>query len=471
MRRAKIVCTLGPVSSSPERVGELIDAGMDVARVNFSHGDHDTHLATIRAVRAEAEKRDRAIAVLMDLQGPKIRVGRFADGEVELEAGAVFTITTDEGVVGDKSRVSTTYENLPNDVSAGDQILLDDGYLALVVTDVRGSEVVTKVVNGGTLRNNKGINLPSVNLSAPTMTDKDKRDLAFGVRIGVDFIALSFVRSPDDVRLARQLATVDGARTPIIAKIEQPQAVERLDEIIEVADGLMVARGDLGVELGPEKVPLIQKRIIEATNTHGKLVITATQMLESMITNSRPTRAEASDVANAVLDGTDALMLSGETAVGAYPTGAVRTMDRIIREIEHSAYYRHNMETPTLDMPVSTNAIAHAAAIAAHQMRIKTIALVSESGGAARLMSEYRPEAAILALTTNDVTYRRLAPYWGVTPILISPAATTDEMIERIEAVLRERQLAEPGEHIVITMGVPLGSGESTNLLKIHKMT
>ncbi|RMH44835.1 MAG: pyruvate kinase [Deltaproteobacteria bacterium] len=471
MRRAKIVCTLGPATSTPERIGELIDAGMDMARLNFSHGDYATHEATLRAVRAEAERRDRAVAVLLDLAGPKIRVGRFANGAVDLEPGAAFTITTDRSVVGDRTRVSTTYEHLPKDVAAGDQILLDDGYLSLVVTDVTETEVHTKVVAGGTLRDNKGINLPNVNLSAPTLSDKDRRDLAWGVRVGVEYIALSFVRSPEDVRLARELATVDGVRVPIIAKIELPQAVDRLDEIVEVADGAMIARGDLGVELGPEKVPLIQKRIIETTNRHGKLVITATQMLESMIHNSRPTRAEASDVANAVLDGTDALMLSGETAVGAYPIEAVRTMDRIIREVEHSEYYRRHIEPPTLDLPVSANAIAHAAAIAARQMRIKTIALVTESGGAARLMSEYRPEAAILALTTNDVTYRRLAPYWGVTPILISPAATTDEMIDRIEAVLRERQLAEPGEYVAITMGVPVGAGESTNLLKIHRMS
>jgi pyruvate kinase len=470
MRRAKIVCTLGPASSSAERIGELIDAGMDVARLNFSHGSHADHNQTLQTVRAEAERRGRAVAALLDLQGPKIRVGRFKHGFAQLEQGAAFTITTDE-VEGDRERVSTTYKNLAKDVRPGDQLLLDDGYMTLVVTDVTGDDVRCSVVAGGTLKDNKGINLPHVNISAPSLTEKDRRDLALGVRVGVEYVALSFVRSPDDIQLARQLSTVDGHRLPIIAKIEQPQAVERLEEIIEVADGVMIARGDLGVELGPEKVPLIQKQCIAAANRRGKLVITATQMLESMISNARPTRAEASDVANAVLDGTDALMLSGETAVGQFPVGAVRTMDRIIREIEHSAYYQHRLELPTIDLPISTNAIAHAAAIAAHQMRSKTIALVTESGGAARLVSEYRPAARILALTTNEVTYRRLAPYWGVTPILISPAATTDEMITRIEAVLRERQLAEPGEHVVLTMGTPVGSGESTNLLKVHKMS
>jgi pyruvate kinase len=471
MRRAKIVCTLGPASSSPERIGELIDAGMDVARLNFSHADRKQHEETARVIRTEADRRGRAVAILLDLQGPKIRVGRFRQGSVELKRGNSFTITTDIAVEGDATKVSTTYEGLPRDVKKGDQIMLDDGYLQLEVTEVHASSVVTRVVHGGILRNNKGINLPHVDVSAPTLTDKDRHDLAYGVRIGVEYIALSFVRSADDVRMARELATVDDYRVPIIAKIERPQAIDRLDEIVEASDGIMVARGDLGVELGPEKVPLLQKRIIETTNRKGKLVITATQMLESMMTNSRPSRAEASDVANAVLDGTDALMLSGETAVGAFPVETVRTMSRIISEIEESAYYRHRLDTPVLDLPVSANAVAHAAVIAAQQMNLATIAVVSESGGAARLMSEYRPAARILALTTNEITYRRLALYWGVTPILVSPTATTDEMIGRVEAVLRERHLAEPGEHVVLTMGVPVGSGESTNLLKIHRMT
>jgi len=443
---------------------------MDVARLNFSHGSHETHSKLLRIVREEAQKRDRAVAVLVDLQGPKIRVGKFADGQVELQKGEEFVITTDTSVVGDARRVSTSYAGLPGDVKSGDSILLDDGYLALAVTEVQGHEVRTVVVTGGTLRDNKGINLPNVSVSAPAITDKDRKDLAFAVRNGADYLALSFVRSPDDVLLARDLATADAQLIPIIAKIEKPQAIERLDEIIEVSDGIMVARGDLGVELGPEKVPLVQKRIIDATNGRGKIVITATQMLESMIRNQRPTRAEASDVANAVLDGTDALMLSGETAVGEHPAEAVRTMDRIIREIEKSAAFRHSVEDPSLDMPVSANAIAHAAVIAAGQMQLRTVAVVTNSGGAARLMSEYRPEARIVALTSDEGTYRRLALYWGVTPILIGPAAHTDELLGHIERTLRERDLATSGESVVITAGVPVGSGESTNMLKIHKM-
>jgi len=470
LRRAKIVCTLGPATASQERIGQLIDAGMDVARLNFSHGEREVHLKTLQMVRAEAEKRDRAIAILLDVQGPKIRVGRFADGKVELEPGQTFTITTDPSVVGDARRVSTTYPKLADDVQPGTQILLDDGLLALEVTEVRHDEVVTLVKVGGTLKNNKGINLPDVEISAPSLTDKDRGDLAFGVRVGVDYIALSFVRSAEDVREARALVTANGQSIPIIAKIEKPQAIERLDEIINEADGIMVARGDLGVEMGPEKVPLIQKTIIDKTNSRGKVVITATQMLESMIHHPRPTRAEASDVANAVLDGTDALMLSGETAVGDYPLEAVRTMDRIIHEVERSPRYRLNLESPSIDMPVSANAIAHAAVIAARQMSIRTVLVVTDSGGAARLMSEYRPEAAILALTTNDVTYRRLALYWGVQPLFIPPAASIDELVDHIEDLLHERGLARPGEYVVVTASVPVGAGETTNTLRIHRV-
>ncbi len=470
MRRAKIVCTLGPSSSTPEKIGELIEAGMDVARLNFSHGSHEDHAKLFATIRGEAERRDKAVAILLDLQGPKIRVGRFETGQVELAPGAEFTITTDTSVIGDEKRVSTTYAGLPSDVRPGDQILLDDGYLALAVTEVVGQDVRTIVVSGGTLKNNKGINLPGVDVSAPALSDKDRADISWGLRMGVDFVALSFVRRPDEVLEAKRLLTADGVRIPVIAKIEKPEALERLDEIITASDGVMVARGDLGVELGPEKVPLFQKRIIERTNLQGKIVITATQMLESMIHQPRPTRAEASDVANAVLDGTDALMLSGETASGKHPVESVKTMARIIREIEGSAYYRQNINAPNIELAVTANAIAHAAMVAAREMKIRTIAVVTDSGGAARLLSEYRPEADILALTTNEVTFRRLALVWGVTPVHVTPAVTTDEQIERVEQVLSAHGLATTGEHVVITMGVPVGAGQSTNLLKVHAM-
>ncbi len=471
MRRAKIGCTLGPASATPERIGELIDAGMDVARLNFSHGTYDDHAKVLAAVRAERDRRGRAVGVLLDLQGPKIRVGKIEGGAVQITAGAELVITTEADVLGNAHRVSTTYLGLTRDVRVGDQILLDDGYLALAVTGVGDREVRTVVVSGGVLKNNKGINLPGVDVSAPAMSDKDKADAAWGLRHGVDYVALSFVRRAEDVLLAKQLLTADGVRIPVIAKIEKPQAIDRLDEIIEVADGIMVARGDLGVEMGPEKVPLIQKQIIEKTNSRGKIVITATQMLESMITQPRPTRAEASDVANAVLDGTDALMLSGETASGAHPVEAVRTMARIISEIEGSAYYRQNIESPLIELAVSANAIAQAAVVAARVMKSRTIAVVTDSGGAARLMSEYRPEANIVALTPNEVTYRRLALYWGVSPVMIGPSATTDELIDQVEAVLSHQGLARSGEPVIITTGSPVGSGATTNLLKVHVMT
>jgi pyruvate kinase len=470
MLRAKIVCTLGPASSTPERVGELIDAGMSVARLNFSHGSHEDHTRMLHIVRSEAERRGKAIAVLLDLQGPKIRIGRFANGSVELRPGAELTITTDQSVIGDEHRVSTTYTGLPKDVRPGDHILLDDGYLALAVSAVTDHEVKTFVVTGGVLRNNKGINLPGVEVSAAALSEKDKLDIGFALRHGVDYVALSFVRKPEDVLEAKRLLTMDQIRIPVIAKIEKPQALERLGEIIDAADGIMVARGDLGVELGPEKVPLWQKRMIQESNNRGKLVITATQMLESMITQPRPTRAEASDVANAVLDATDALMLSGETASGQYPVEAVKTMARIIAEIEGSAHYRACKVTPDIQLTVSTNAIANAAVIASRSMNLKTIVVVSESGGAARLVSDYRPESNIVCLTTNEVSYRRLALVWGVTPVLIGPSATTEELVDRVEATLLERGLARPGENVLITMAVPVGAGLATNVLKIHQI-
>ena len=424
----------------------------------------------LHIVRAEADRRGKAIAALLDLQGPKIRVGRFADGAVELKPGAEFTITTDEGVIGDAKRVSTTYSGITRDVKPGDHILLDDGYLSLAVTAVEGHEVRTVVVTGGVLKNNKGINLPGVDVSAPALSEKDRIDIGFALRYGVDYVALSFVRRPEDVLEAKRLLTVDQVSIPVIAKIEKPQALDRLGDIIDAADGVMVARGDLGVELGPEKVPLWQKRIIEETNRRGKIVITATQMLESMITQPRPTRAEASDVANAVLDATDALMLSGETASGLYPVEAVKTMARIIDEIEHSAYYRANVEVPDIQLAVPANAIAHAAMTAARAMKIKTIVAVSESGGAARLVSEYRPDSSIVCLTTNEVSFRRMAMVWGVTPVLISPAATTEELVDRVEATMIERNLALPGDNVLITMSVPVGAGMQTNVLKIHQI-
>jgi pyruvate kinase len=461
---------LGPASREPTFIGNLIDEGMDVARINFSHGDPDDHKATIAAVRAEADKRGRPVAVLQDLQGPKIRVGRFVKGSTELEPGADFTLTTRDVPGGDEI-CSTTYSGLPGDVKPGDVLLLDDGLLSLEVIEKNETDVETRVLIGGTLKNNKGINLPGVKVSAPALTEKDRRDLAFGMQLGVDFVALSFVRSPDDIDEAIKLAVrPDGKRVPIVAKIEKPEAIERLEEIVDRSDGIMVARGDLGVEMGAEKVPLIQKRAIELTNAKGKVVITATQMLESMITNARPTRAEASDVANAVLDGSDALMLSGETASGKYPLLAVRTMARIIEEIEASTRFKTRFDAATLDFATSANAIAKAAVVAARQMDAKVIACITESGGVARLVSEYRPESRLVAFSSQADVVRRLALYWGVEPVKAVQSPSFDQLLVDTERRLVDGKFAQPGDLIVLVVAVPIGAGHSANTLHIHKI-
>jgi pyruvate kinase len=470
MRRAKIVCTLGPASREPAFIGHMIDEGMNVARINFSHGDAEDHKAVIAAVRAEAQKRDRPVAILQDLQGPKIRVGRFVTGSIELEPGAELTLTTRD-VPGTQEIVSTTYAGLPGDVKPGDVLLLDDGLLSLEVIEKDATDVATRVLIGGTLKNNKGINLPGVKVSAPALTEKDRRDLQVGLEVGVDFIALSFVRHPDDVKEAVALAKrKDGKHIPIIAKIEKPEAIECLDDIIDASDGIMVARGDLGVEMGAEKVPLIQKRCIEATNAQGKVVITATQMLESMISNPRPTRAEASDVANAVLDGTDAVMLSGETASGKYPLLAVRTMARIVEEIEASSRFKTRFDAATLHFQTSANAIAKAAVVASRQMSANVIVCVTESGGVARLVSEYRPESRIVVLTSQETVYNRLALYWGCEPMRAPQAPSFDEMIKDVERRLLEKKLAKAGELAVIVVAVPIGAGHSANTLHLHRL-
>jgi pyruvate kinase len=483
-RRAKIVCTLGPATRTPEVVGHLIDEGMDVARLNFSHGTAEDHRRMVAILREQAAQRGRAVAILQDLQGPKIRVGKIAPGTV-LEAGGEFTLTTEE-IVGDANRASTTYSDLPRDVRAGDVMLLDDGLLQLEVLDIEGEEVITRVLVGGPLSNNKGINLPGVAVSAPSLSDKDRADLRLGQELGVDFLALSFVRSPEDVLQARaliaqaraELAEAEGgavgperALTPIIAKIEKPEAVERLAEIVDVADGIMIARGDLGVELGPEKVPLIQKAAIELTNVHGKLVITATQMLESMTVTPRPTRAEASDVANAVLDGTDAVMLSAETASGKYPLLAVRTMVRIIREVEQSArFHQVTSRQAWPKLQVTSNAVAHAAVVASRQMRAPVIVAVSDSGGVVRLLSEYRPDALVVAFTPRREVYNQLAAYWGVVPIMapVESIGSAREMVEYASRVVRERGYARAGQMMVVTLAMPFGSGLPTNTMQLH---
>lgn len=470
MRRGRIVCTLGPASDSEEMITRLVEAGMNVARLNFSHGDHATHREVFERIRRVGEKLKRPVAILQDLQGPKIRVARFKEGQTTLEPGATFRLVMDD-VDGDDERVSVTYKDLARDVQEGETILLDDGLLELRVEAVKDGEIITKVVVGGVLKNNKGINLPNTSISQPSLTRKDREDLEFGLELGVDYVALSFVRSGLDIHQLRCYLPV-GDRTPgVIAKIEKPQAVAQLDEIINAADGIMIARGDLGVELPPERVPIIQKDAIRRANARGKLTITATQMLESMTTNARPTRAEASDVANAILDGTDAVMLSGETAAGRYPVETVRMMSRIMVEAETVRTARTSVRPEDtivrLDGP---RAIARAAQVAARELDLPLIACFTMSGLTPRLLKSYRPKRRILAFTPSERTWRRMALYWGVDPLLTPATYDTDTLIEQVEKTVVEENFAERGDHVLIVMGHPAGVGSPTNMLKLHRV-
>ncbi len=474
-RHCKILCTLGPASQSPEVIGALIDAGMDAARLNFSHGSHDDHARTFKTLRREASRRDKPVAILADLQGPKLRVGKIPGDGFMLEQGHKLAISTNpEGPVsqdGELARVTTTYEALTTDCEAGDRILLDDGNIELSVGGAEGEVLMTTVVQGGLLSSNKGINIPGRKLAVPALTDRDKVDLEFALELGVDLVALSFVRNPEDLEEARVIMRAKKREVPLIAKIEKPEAVERLEEIIEAADGIMVARGDLGVEMGPEQVPIIQKRAIELSNRRGRLVITATQMLDSMINKPRPTRAEASDVANAVLDGSDTVMLSGETATGLHPVLVVRTMDKIIRSTESAP---RNWDRPRVDLQLghTTNAIALAAVTSADAWPdTEAICCFTVSGGMARLVSEYRPRLPIIAFTSNPDTYQALALYWGITPLLFNPSSRDVEtmFIDLDQAILR-RELFAPGARVIVTFAHPIQRRRSVNLLKLHEV-
>ncbi len=466
MRRAKIVCTLGPATSDRAMVEALIEAGMDCARLNFSHGTHDGHRHMAELVRKCATKAGRPVALLADLCGPKIRTGLFGAGPVELVVGRTFTLTARD-VDGDVDRVSVTYKDLPRDVDAGDQILIDDGLLRLEVVEVSGPDIHCKVVVGGTLSGGKGINIPGRALSTAAMTPKDEVDLAFAIdTLGVEYVALSFVRSADDVRMAQRLAK----STPIIAKIEKPEAIVNLAEIGDIADGCMVARGDLGVEMGAEKVPLLQKRIIREINKRGKLVITATQMLDSMMRNPTPTRAEAADVANAVLDGTDALMLSGETAVGRYPVEAVRMMDCIIREVE-SAWLLEEHAAKDVSLMIDwgfANAAAKAAALMSYALPLKAIVVFTRDGRTANLLSEFRPRAPIVAVTPKRHVAARLALEWGVIPRVDVPPDNLSETMRIASGILGREGLCHEGDAFAVVMGWP--PEEGTNTVKLHRM-
>jgi pyruvate kinase len=473
MRRTKIVATLGPASDSEARIRDLIDAGLDVARLNFSHGTHDEHAERIARVRAASEAAGKPVGILLDLQGPKIRTGALEDDRaVLLHNGSSFTITTEQ-IVGTATRVSTTYTNLPQDVQPGDSILLSDGTIELVVTDVQDHEVVTRVVQGGSLREHQGINLPGTAVSTSAITEKDREDLMFGLEQGVDLVAMSFVRRAADVQQLKQLIADAGYQTPVCAKIEKPQALDELHAILDVTDVVMVARGDLGVEMPPERVPLAQKQIIQAAAEHNVVVITATQMLESMIQSPRPTRAEASDVANAIFDGTDAIMLSGETAVGKFPVEAIQMMHRIAITTEASdRFIQHSDIFYSLANHLHTNAdtsiaISHAARTIAKSMDVTAIVAFTQSGYTARLVSKDRPPVPIFALTPEPHVARRLALYWGVTPLLCPPVERLDDLTDYMIKTLLENQCVPPGTRVVMTGGHPLAARGATNFLKI----
>jgi pyruvate kinase len=468
MRKVKIVCTMGPSTAGLPRLVELISAGMDVARMNFSHGDYDAHRQMYADVRAAARQVGRPIAVIADLSGPKIRVGKMRGGQVPLVDGAALTLTPHE-VEGTAERVSHSYAPLARDVRPGESILLDDGLLELVVEAVAGDEVRCRVKVGGTLKDRKGMNLPGTKLSTAALTDKDKADIAFARELGVDYFALSFVRRAEDVHALKALLP---RGVLVVAKIEKPEAIERLDEVLDAADGVMVARGDLGVELGHEKVPLVQKRIIRDIKRRAKPVITATQMLDSMISNPRPTRAEVSDVANAVLDGTDAVMLSGETSVGKYAVETVLTMTRIIDEIESSPLQSAARgEIPDVQEHTFSNAVAHAASGIAASQGLAAIAVYSESGRSARLVSAHRPAANVICFSRHEAVLNRLALCWGVKPLHGDWVPGVSGVVEQAERELFRHGLVRAGDEIAITFGVVLGDEPfQTNVLKLWRV-
>ncbi len=467
MRRAKIVCTLGPAVDTYDQIKALVAAGMDVARLNLSHGSHADHDESYRLVRRAGDDVGRAVAVLADLQGPKIRTGTFADGPVTLSTGSAFTITTRD-VPGDAHEVGTTYSGLPGDVEAGDDLLIDDGKVHLRATEVTETDVRTEVLIGGEVSNNKGINLPGTAVSVPALSDKDADDLRWALRTQVDMVALSFVRSAADIEDVYAIMDEEGVRRPVIAKIEKPQAVDNLEEIIDAFDGIMVARGDLGVELPLEQVPLVQKEAIELARRNAKPVIVATQVLESMISNPRPTRAEASDCANAVLDGADAIMLSGETSVGDWPVKAVETMSTIIASTEEHALERIR---PLGTKPRTTGgAVTRAAAEIADLLEVAFMVTFTKTGDSARRMARLRSPVPMLAFTPEGATRSELALVWGVETFLTAYVEHTDDMVMQVdEALLREKRCVQ-GDLIVIVAGSPPGVPGSTNALRLHRV-
>lgn len=463
-RRTKIVATVGPATTEREMLEALVEAGMDIARINCSHAEHNIVARVIKDLREISAEQEKPVGILLDLSGPKIRTGMMAGGiPVQLFAGQKFVLTNRK-IEGNAQVVSTNYAKLPLEVRVQDTILLDDGLIELIVLDTTEIDVICEVVNGGLLKNKKGINLPGVRLSIPAVTEKDKADLAFGLEHDVDFVALSFVRDPDDVHYLRRLIGDHWPPVSVIAKLEKPEALEHLDEILDAADGVMIARGDLGVELPPEMVPAAQKLITTKANSVGKPVITATQMLESMIENPRPTRAEASDVANAIFDGTDAIMLSGETAAGKYPVEAIKMMGRIAHAAEGSVDYRELKKHPASS---SAHAIAHAACAMAVDMKAKAIAAFTKSGSTARLISQFRPPTPIIALTQHTHVYRQMALCWGVVPLMLTEVRDSEGTLALVEETLTRLGFVFPGDSMIITGGLPIAARGPANFVKL----
>ena len=467
MRRAKIVATLGPATSSYDNIRAIIDAGVDVARMNLSHGSYEVHEGVYANVRKAADDAGKPVAVLVDLQGPKIRLGKFEAGPYELAEGDIFKITT-EDIIGTREISSTTFKGLPHDVNPGDFLLIDDGKVRVKVLETDGTVVTTQVVVAGPVSNNKGINLPGVAVNVPALSDKDEADLRWGLRLGADLIALSFVRSAVDIKRVHEIMAEEGRKIPVVAKIEKPQAVDALEEIIEAFDAIMVARGDLGVELPLEAVPIVQKRAVELARRAAKPVIVATQMLESMISSPVPTRAETSDVANAVLDGADAVMLSGETSVGEYPVTTVQTMARIVTSTEEHGLDRI---APLGTRPrTQSGAITLAAVEVAEFVEAKYLCVFTESGESARRMSRLRNKIPILAFTPEESVRRRMSLNWGVESFVVSRVTHTDQMVAQVDEALKSTGRAENGDKVIIISGSPPGIPGTTNDIRVHKV-
>ena len=469
MRRTKIVCTIGPASNSEEMLKKLVHSGMNVARLNFSHGTHAYHKETMDRLKRVRQEENVPLAILLDTRGPEIRVKDFKNGEAFLEEGAAFALTTRE-IEGDETAVTVTYAGMPRELRPGNSILIDDGNIELNVESCTETDVICRVVHGGRISNHKGINVPNVHLELPFLSDQDKADILFGIENDVDFVAASFVRCKEDVIALRKFVDYHGARNlRIISKIENIEGVDNFTDILREADGIMVARGDMGVEIPLYEVPVMQKKLIAMANRAGKTVITATQMLDSMIKNPRPTRAEATDVANAIYDGTSAIMLSGETAAGAYPVEAVRTMVRIAERTENDIDYVRQLEQ--WDVPVQkdvTSAISHATCTTAHDLGAVAIMTVSKTGFTARMISKFRPACPIISGTTDRKVLNQMGLSWGVIPVMLEEKTSTDELFEHIVAVAEEHGLVQAGDIAVITAGIPLGISGTTNMLKVH---